>query len=83
VDDEASRGRRSCNSEAFRELDRRLIEELLEKSLPLDLAPGAILYPEEGKPRMALVIRGLVRVYLTSAEGRQITVQAVSDASVL
>jgi CRP/FNR family cyclic AMP-dependent transcriptional regulator len=51
--------------------------------LPLDLAPGAILYPEEGKPRMALVIRGLVRVYLTSAEGRQITVRYARDGDVL
>jgi CRP/FNR family cyclic AMP-dependent transcriptional regulator len=48
-----------------------------------DLVAGALLYPEEGDPRIALVIRGLLRVYLTSADGRQITVRYARDGDVL
>ena len=65
------------------ELDPDLIQRLVEQAIPLDLAAGAILYPEEGDPRMALVMSGLLRVYLTSAEGRQITVRYAREGDVL
>ena len=65
------------------ELDPDLIHGLVEQAIPLDLEAGAILYPEEGDPRMALVISGLLRVYLTSAEGRQITVRYAREGDVL
>jgi CRP/FNR family transcriptional regulator len=56
---------------------------LVQQAIPLDLEAGAILYPEEGDPRMALVISGLLRVYLTSAEGREITIRYARDGDVL
>src|ERR671919_2370155 len=65
------------------ELDPDLIQRMVEQAIPLDLQAGAILYPEEGDPRMALVISGLLRVYLTSAEGRQITVRYAREGDVL
>ena len=65
------------------ELDTDLVQRLVEQAIPLDLAAGAMLYPEEGDPRMALVISGLLRVYLTSAEGRQITVRYAREGDVL
>jgi CRP/FNR family transcriptional regulator, cyclic AMP receptor protein len=65
------------------ELDKELVMRLLEHAVPLDLQAGAILYPEEGEPRMALVIQGLLRVYLTSVEGRQVTVRYARDGDVL
>jgi CRP/FNR family transcriptional regulator, cyclic AMP receptor protein len=67
----------------FSELDPDLIHRLVEQAVPLDLEAGAMLYPEEGEPRMALVISGLLRVYLTSAEGRQITVRYAREGDVL
>jgi CRP/FNR family transcriptional regulator len=60
-----------------------LIDRLLDRSMPLDIQAGAILYPEEGDPRMALVLNGLLRVYLTSAEGRQVTVRYARAGHVL
>jgi len=65
------------------ELDPDLIQRLVEQAIPLDLEAGAMLYPEEGDPRMALVISGLLRVYLISAEGRQITVRYAREGDVL
>ena len=65
------------------EMDEELVQRLLENAIPHDLEAGAILYPEEGDPRMALVISGLLRVYLTSAEGRQITVRYAREGDVL
>ena len=65
------------------ELDTDLVQRLVEQAIPLDLEAGAMLYPEEGDPRMALVISGLLRVYLTSAEGRQITVRYAREGDVL
>src|ERR687895_954824 len=65
------------------ELDPDLIQRLVEQAIPLDLEAGATLYPEEGDPRMALVSSGLLRVYLTSAEGRQITVRYAREGDVL
>lgn len=60
-----------------------LVQRLVQQAIPLDLEAGAILYPEEGDPRMALVISGLLRVYLTSAEGREITIRYARDGDVL
>ena len=65
------------------ELDPDLIQRLVEQAIPLDLEAGATFYPEEGDPPMALVISGLLRVYLTSAEGRQITVRYAREGDVL
>ena len=65
------------------ELDPDLVHRLVEQAIPLDLEAGAMLYPEEGDPRMALVISGLLRVYLISAEGRQITVRYAREGDVL
>jgi CRP/FNR family cyclic AMP-dependent transcriptional regulator len=65
------------------EVDPGLVQRLVEHAIPLDLDAGAVLYPEEGDPRMALVISGLIRVYLTSAEGRQITIRYAREGDVL
>lgn len=53
----------------------RLRETLLQEAIPVDLPAGTTLYYEEDEPRCGLVIHGLVRVYMTSPEGRQITVR--------
>jgi CRP/FNR family cyclic AMP-dependent transcriptional regulator len=53
----------------------RLREDLLQEAIPVDLPAGTTLYYEEDEPRCGLVLHGLVRVYMTSPEGRQITVR--------
>lgn len=52
-----------------------LRETLTQEAIPVDLPAGTTLYYEEDEPRCGLVITGLIRVYMTSPEGRQITVR--------
>ncbi|MCQ3972506.1 MAG: hypothetical protein DPW09_03550 [Anaerolineae bacterium] len=52
-----------------------LRETLIQEAIPLDLPAGTTLYYEEDEPRCGLVITGLIRVYMTSPDGRQITVR--------
>ncbi|MGH2593006.1 MAG: Crp/Fnr family transcriptional regulator [Anaerolineae bacterium] len=50
-------------------------ETLTQDAVPVDLPAGTTLYYEEDEPRCGLVISGLIRVYMTSPDGRQITVR--------
>jgi CRP/FNR family transcriptional regulator len=52
-----------------------LRETLIQEAIPLDLPAGTTLYYEEDEPRCGVVITGLIRVYMTSPDGRQITVR--------
>jgi len=48
-----------------------------------DYPAGVTVYRQGAAPRAALVIEGLLRVYMTSAEGRQVTVRYARDGDVL
>jgi len=48
---------------------------LTHDAVPVDLPAGATLYYEADAPRCGLVLTGLIRVYMTSPDGRQITVR--------
>jgi CRP/FNR family transcriptional regulator, cyclic AMP receptor protein len=52
-----------------------LRETLIQDALRVELPAGTTMYYEEDEPRCGLVITGLIRVYMTSPEGRQITVR--------
>ena len=41
----------------------------------IDVPAGSVLYRDREASRMGIVVAGLIRVYLTSAEGRQVTVR--------
>lgn len=56
---------------------------LLADAMPLDVPAGTVFYRDEDAPRLALVISGLVRVFLTSADGRQLTVRYARPGDVL
>ena len=49
----------------------------------IDYPAGTVVYRESSPPRAALVISGLVRVYMSSPEGRQVTVRYARPADVL
>lgn len=55
-------------------LPRELIERLLRGAEKADYPAGTILYRGEPLPRPRLVMRGLLRVYIESREGRQVTI---------
>ncbi len=52
-----------------------LRETLVQDAFRIEVPAGTTLYYEEDEPRCGLVITGLIRVYMTSPDGRQITVR--------
>lgn len=60
-----------------------LVDALLAEGERTDYPAGTTIYREGAAPRAVLVIEGLLRVYMTSAEGRQVTVRYARDADVL
>ncbi len=52
-----------------------LLQTLLRDAIRLEIPAGTVLYDEQDDPRCGLVIAGLIRVYMTSPDGRQITVR--------
>jgi CRP/FNR family transcriptional regulator len=58
-------------------------ERLLAGATLLDIPAGAVLYRDEDSPRFGVVVGGLVRVFLTSAEGRQITVRYARSGAIM
>src|SRR4051794_41123673 len=59
------------------------LEQLLADAIRLDIPAGSVLYREGESPRLALVLGGLIRVYLTSPDGRQVTVRYARRGDVL
>jgi CRP/FNR family transcriptional regulator, cyclic AMP receptor protein len=60
-----------------------VVDRLLAEGERTDYPAGSTIYREGATPRAVLVIQGLLRVYMTSAEGRQVTVRYARDADVL
>jgi CRP/FNR family transcriptional regulator len=60
-----------------------LRDTLIQEALRVDLPAGTTLYYEEDEPRCGLVITGLIRVYMTSPDGRQITVRYARTGDML
>ncbi len=60
-----------------------LVDELLAAGDCLDVPAASTIYRQGDSPRAFLVVRGLLRVYMTSPEGRQVTVRYARDDDVL
>jgi CRP/FNR family transcriptional regulator len=60
-----------------------LLEELLASGDRADYPLGTTIYRDGDDPRTLLVMRGLLRVYMSSPEGRQVTVRYARPADVL
>ena len=60
-----------------------LVEALLARGGLTEHPSGTTLYRESASPRAWLVVDGLVRVYLTSPQGRQVTVRYARAGDVL
>jgi CRP/FNR family transcriptional regulator len=52
-----------------------LRQNLMQEAVRIEIPAGTMLYYEEDEPRCGLVITGLIRVYMTSPDGRQTTVR--------
>jgi CRP/FNR family transcriptional regulator len=75
--------RRALEASYLAALPPEGLERLLAEAVRLDVPAGSTLYREGDSPRMALVVAGLIRVYLASPEGRQVTVRYAGPGEVL
>jgi CRP/FNR family cyclic AMP-dependent transcriptional regulator len=64
-------------------LDENTRARLLADVVRVDVPGGSVLYRDREASRMGVVVAGLIRVYLTSAEGRQVTVRYAREGEVL
>ena len=64
-------------------LPPELVGRLRDEGERADYPAGTTVYQAGSAPRAALVVRGLLRVFLTSAEGRQVTVRYARPGDVL
>lgn len=64
-------------------LSTDLVGALLELGEITNYPPGSTIYRERSSPRTLLVVDGLVRVYMTAPEGRQVTVRYARASDVL
>lgn len=60
-----------------------LVDTLLDVGERVEYPAGSAVYREGSSPRTFLVVSGLLRVYLTSPEGRQVTVRYARSRDVL
>jgi CRP/FNR family transcriptional regulator len=60
-----------------------LVDELLAAGDRTEYPAGSTIYREGASPRAVLVVDGLVRVYMRSPEGRQVTVRYARAGDVL
>jgi CRP/FNR family transcriptional regulator, cyclic AMP receptor protein len=64
-------------------LPRELVDDLVARGQRTDYPAGSTIYREGSAPRAELVVRGLLRVFMSSPEGRQVTVRYAREADVL
>lgn len=59
------------------------VERLASNGKPLDILGGATVYTEADAERFAVMVRGLLRVYMHTSDGRQVTVRYVRRGGLL
>ena len=64
-------------------LPPEVVARLRSEGERADYPAGTTIYRAGSDPRTMLVVRGLIRVYMTSPEGRQVTVRYARAADVL
>ncbi len=64
-------------------LPREATERLLSDAIRINVPAGALIYRDGEPPRLIVVVKGLVRVFLSSTEGRQVTVRYARSGDVV
>lgn len=75
--------RAAADASTLLDLPASAVQALLTGAVEVQLPPAAMLYRDADRPRAGLVVRGLVRVYMTSPEGRHITVRYARPGDIL
>jgi CRP/FNR family transcriptional regulator len=68
---------------AWASLPVETVELLAERGRLSEVAAGVIVYSEADAERFALIVRGLLRVYMHTSDGRQVTVRYVRAGGLL
>jgi CRP/FNR family cyclic AMP-dependent transcriptional regulator len=63
-------------------LPREAAERLLAEAIRINVPAGALIYRDDERPRLFVVVKGLLRLFLTSADGRQVTVRYARSGDV-
>ncbi len=63
-------------------LPRDAAERLLAEAIRINVPAGSVVYRGDETPSLIVVINGLLRVFLTSPDGRQVTVRYVRSGDV-
>lgn len=63
-------------------LPRKAAERLLDEAIRINVPTGAIIYRDDERPRLIVVVKGLLRVFLSSVDGRQLTVRYARSGDV-
>ena len=63
-------------------LPAAVAERLLAEAIRINVPAGALIYRDQESPRLIVVVKGLLRVYLTSVDGRQVTVRYARSGDV-
>ena len=65
------------------EFPPKLLTTLKQEAIRVNFPAGTTMYYEQDEPACGLVISGLIRVYMTSPDGRQITVRYARKGELL
>src|SRR5512146_1642648 len=57
-------------------------ERLLASALRINVPAGALVYRDSERPRVVVVLRGLLRAFLSSPDGREVTVRYLRPGDV-
>ncbi|MGZ4148984.1 MAG: Crp/Fnr family transcriptional regulator [Actinomycetota bacterium] len=63
-------------------MPREAAERLLSEAIRIRVPAGAVVYRDGESPRVLVVVSGLLRVFLSSADGRQVTVRYARSGDV-
>lgn len=64
-------------------LTEETVKRLVTGGKPFDVLAGVAIYNEADAARIALLIKGVVRVYMNTGDGRQVTVRYVRRGGLL
>lgn len=57
-------------------------DRIVGEAIRVDVPSGAVVYREEDEPQVIVVVRGVLRVFLRSADGREVTVRYARSGDV-
>lgn len=57
-------------------------KRLLEQGIRISVPAGSLIYRDDERPRVIVVVSGILRVFLSSADGRQVTVRYARSGDV-